>query len=266
MRIVLGLLAVAALLSPPAARAQSSARLDAAAFDRADRRARELLRAIRCAQGVSMARARGEFGPPDSLGPFGQCIAVDSRMIGVFFDADSPYVAVKRFAAVDLGSHTRRTAPLDTSRVLALVRAEQAAYAHGAAEVFKKENRPFAPMAFRFEGDSIEVWLIPVTLFRGPAFTLGGERGYLFTPDGHSLVRETDATADFRPFVIPDSGTVRIVSRSTTPATLPSLSEMVLANRLNYADRDVAIEWGGVTSLLTGRGERAVWLQVTPTP
>jgi hypothetical protein len=266
MRIVFRLLAMAALLHSPVARAQSPARLDAAAFDRADRRARELLRTIRCAQGVSMARARGEFGPPDSLGRNGQCTEVDGRAIGVFFDADSPYVSVRRFAAVDLASHARRTTPLDTSRVLALVRAEQTVYARGAADVFKREKRPFAPLAFRFDGDSIEVWLIPVSLVRGPAFTLGGERGFLFTPDGRTLVRESDATADYRPFVIPDTGTVHIVSRSATPTTLPSLSEMVLANRLNYAGRDVAIRWGGITSVLTGRGERAVWAQLVPTP
>ena len=41
---------------------------------------------------------------------------------------------------------------------------------------------------------------------------------------------------------------------------------MVLANRLNYAGRDVSIQWGGITSLLTGRGERALWLQLAPTP
>ena len=266
MRILLGLLAAAVLLSPPAAVAQSKTSFDPAAFDRADRRARELLRTMNCARTVSMARARGEFGPADSLGPFGQCMYVDGRAIGVFFDADSPYVAVNRFAAVDLGLHTRRTAPLDTSRVLALVRAEQTAYMHGAAEPFNKQKRPYSPMAFRFDGDSIEVWLLPASLLMGRAPTLGGERGYLFTPDGGTLVRQTDAFEEYRPFVVPDTGTVQIVSRSTTPATLPSLSEMLVANLLNGAGRDVAIQWGGMGSLLVGRGERATWLQLTPRP
>src|SRR3954469_17217603 len=95
MRVILRLVAVAALLSSSPVRAQSAAPFDRIAFDRADRRARALLSNIRCAQGVSMARARGEFGPTDSLGHVGQCTVVDGRAVGVFFDADSPYVAVR---------------------------------------------------------------------------------------------------------------------------------------------------------------------------
>jgi hypothetical protein len=193
----------------------------------------------------------------------GQCVAVDGRNVGVFFDADSPYVAVKRFSAVDLGTHTRRTAPLDTSHVLAVVRAEQAAYSHGANMPFEKENRPFAPVAFRFDGDSIEVWLIPASLVMGPPFTVGGERGYLFTPDGRTLVRETDAFGDYRPIAIPDTGAVNIGSRGTV---IPSLSEFVLANALNDAGRSVSIQWAGITSVLAGRGGQAAWMHVGQKP
>jgi hypothetical protein len=262
MRIVIGLLALAALF-PTVARAQTPAAVDQPRFDQADRRARAVLWSMRCAQSVGMARARREFGPIDSLGRMGQCIVVDGHTVGVFFDADSPYVAVKRFSAVDLGTHTRRMMPLDTSRVLAVARAEQAAYWHGANEPFEKENRPFAPVAFRFDGDSIEVWLIPASLVMGPPFTVGGERGYLFTPDGRTLVRETDAFGDYRPIVIPDTGTVDIASRGTAT---PSLSELVLANGLNGAGRQVAIQWPGVTSTLVGRGEQAVWMHLTHKP
>lgn len=264
MRIAVGLVALVGFVSPMAARAQTQATVDQARFDQADRRSRVVLWSIRCAQGVGMARARQEFGPADSLGHIGQCVTIDGRTVGVLLDADSPYVAVKRFSAVDLGSHTRRTAPLDTSRVLAVVRAEQAAYWHGADKPFENANRLYAPLAFRFDGDSIEVWLVPASLIMGrPTFTVGGERGYLFTPDGRTLVRETDAFGDYRPIAVPDTGAVNIASRGTT---VPSLSELVLANGLHGAGRSVAIQWAGVTSTLVGQGDRAVWMHLTRKP
>jgi hypothetical protein len=263
MRIVIALLGAAVVLAPLAAsRAQVPATVDQVKFDQADRRSRALLQGIRCAQSIGMARARQEFGPLDSLGRIGQCVVVDGHSIGVFLDADSPFVSANRFAAVDLSVHTRRAAPLDTSRVLAVVRAEYAAYARG-TEAYYKEKRRYSPMAFRFDGDSIEVWLIPVSLVRGPPFTLGGERGYLFTPDGRTLVRETDAFGDYRPVAVPDTGTVSIISRGTS---IPSLSELVFANGLNGAGRTVAIEWGGVTSVLAGPGDRAVWVHLARRP
>lgn len=257
------LLAVAPLSSPRIARAQAARAVDLAAFDKADRRSRELLRILRCARGIGMARARQEFGPPDSLGHIGQCVTVDGRAVGVFIEADTPFVRTTRFSAVDLASHTRRTAPMDTAAVLAVARAELAAQSSGVVEGFYKAKRPYSPMAFRFDGDTIEVWLVPVALFMGPPYTAGGERGFVFSPDGRTLAREVDASADYRSIAVSDSGGVNISSRSQS---IPSLSEFVLANGLNGLGRTVAIQWTGATSVLTGQGERAVWMHLTPKP
>lgn len=257
------LLAVAPLSSPRVARAQAARAVDLAAFDKADRRSRELLRILRCARGIGMARARQEFGPPDSLGHIGQCVTVDGRAVGVFIEADTPFVRTTRFSAVDLATHARRTAPMDTTAVLAVARAELAAQSPRIVEGFYTAKRPYSPMAFRFDGDSIEVWLIPVSLVMGPPHTVGGERGFVFSPDGRTLAREVDAFADYRPIIVPDTGTVRIPSRSRS---IPSLSEFVLANGLNRMGRAVAIEWSGVTSVLAGQDERAVWMHLTPKP
>jgi hypothetical protein len=258
-----GALALAALLSwPRVTHAQAAGDVAMPGFDKADRRSRVLLGTIRCAQGVSMARARGEFGSIDSLGRNGQCIRVDGRAIGIFMDVDTQFVATTRFTAVDLAAHTRYTAPLDTVAVLAVARAEYAAQMRGAPS-FLELKRPYSPIAFRFDGDSIEVWLIPVTLVRGQPFTLGGERGYVYAPDGRTLAREIDASADYRPIAVPDTGAVNIVSQSTS---LPSLSELVLANGLNSIGRNVAIVWTRGTSALAGRGEQAVWIHLARTP
>jgi hypothetical protein len=249
----------AALLSPlRTAASQASSAVDQLAFDKSDRRAQRVLWSLRCARSVSMARARREFGPLDSLGHIGQCVYLDGRTVGVFMDADSQFVRTTRFSAVDLDSHERRTAPMDTMAVLAMARAELTAHARG-GPAFLAEKRQYSPMVFRFDGDSIEVWLIPTSLLMGPSLTLGGERGYLFSPDGRTLVREVDASADYRSVVVPDTGAVNIVSRS---ASLPSLSELVLANGLNSRGRNVAIIWGSVSSVLAGQGSQAAWLHV----
>ena len=258
----MALTSAATLTSASILCAQSGSQVHGADFDRADRRSRNLISTIRCAQQVSIARARGLFGPVDSLGRSGQCVAVDHRYVGVFMDVDTQFVSPTRFTAVDLVAQARRTAPMDTAAVLALARAEWVAQSRG-AQSFASANRQYTPMTFRFDGDSIESWLVPVTLLIGPPFTLGGERGYVFTPDGRTLVREIDAFRDYRTFVVPDTGSVRIVSREQT---VPALSEFVLANLLNEAGRSVSIDTRGVSSSLAGRGATSVWMHALHKP
>ena len=79
---------------------------------------------------------------------------------------------------------------------------------------------PYCPtLTCRFDGDTIEVWLIPASLLMGEPRTVGGERGYVFTPDGKQLIREMDSFTSYRSIVAPDSGQVRIVSSEATVPT-----------------------------------------------
>lgn len=259
-RIALATLSVIAVVvsAASAASGQSLPPERAARFDRGDRLSRALLSTIRCAGMVGNARADGRFGPIDSLGGNGQCVAVSGNWVGVFFDADSTFTHVTRLSAVDFLTRSRRVAPLDTSAILAVARAELAGQLRG-MKAFQDANRPYAPMAFRFDGDSIEVWMLPLAVLTGQPPSVGGERGYHFTPDGRSLVREVDSFVDFRPLTIPDTGTVYITSRSTD---IPTLTEFLLANALNAQGRVVSIvmPWG--QSTLVGRGPEAAWLQM----
>ena len=250
------LVVASAAAAPVELAAQAPA--DADAFDRQDRRARALIRQVRCAQHVAGLRQRGVFGPVDSLGGSGQCTVVDGKFVGIFLEPDSQVVRATRFSAVDLATSTRRTAPIDTAAVLAVLRASWNAQERGAPE-FEKENRQYTPMPFRFDGDSIEVWLFPVAVITGQPLTVGGERGYVYSPDGHTLARTIDASATWRTFALADTGVARIPSDQ---ARTPLLSELVIANVLHGAGHRVLIEMREASAALVGEGESSVWMHV----
>lgn len=249
--------------APARAQGDQAARAASAqAFDRADRESRGLLGTFRCARMVGDARQRGLFGPIDSLGHRGGCSVVNGQFVGVFLDADSQFVRATRFAAVDLAMHRRRTTPLDTAAMLGLARAEEAAQLKGFA-VYEKAERPYTPMAFRFDGDSVEVWLVPISDLTGDPFTVGGEHGYIFSPDGRTLAREVDSFANFRPVEVPSSGVIRIASRELL---VPTLTELALANSLNDMGRPVSIDMQWQSATLQGRGPAAMWVFVGRAP
>ena len=229
-----------------------------AAFDHADRRARTVIQQIRCAQRVARLRQQGLFGPADSLGRRGQCTTVDGGQIGIFFDADTLFGTAARLVAVDLGTSTRRFAPLDTAAVLAVARAARTAQLRGMAD-YQRVERQFAPVAFRFGGDSIEVWLLPAAILSPPPLTVGGERGYVFSPDGRTVAREIDQFDALRAIALPDTGMVRIASNELV---VPTLSELLIANLLHERGRQVAIDTQRMTSSLVGDRERGAWVHV----
>ena len=212
-----------------------------------------------CARNTGRARAAGLFGPSDSIGRRGQCLWIGGMSYGVFFDADSSFSSARQLRVVDLAKHTRYLEPVDTVGILAEARAANEAVLKG-FPAFQRAQRQFAPVSFRMDGDSLEVWLIPAGSVMGPKpTTVGGERGYVYAPDGRTLVREIDAFDRFRTIEIPDSGRVRIVSREKD---LPLVSELSVANLLHNEGRDVQIVTDAYTSILAGQGRNAIWLQL----
>lgn len=238
--------------------AQTSTREEANAFDRADRESRELLSVIRCARQAALARMEGAFGPIDSLGHSHQCLRINNRWAAAFADIDTSFTTARRVVAVDLGSRARIDQPIDTTALIALERAELTAQRRGAKE-YRSARRPYTPVSMRFDGDTIEVWLIPASLIMGEARTVGGERGYVFTPDGKQVVREIDSFADYRTVEVADSGQVRIVS---SQISVPTISEFILANALHDSARSVAIVTRNRTSRLVPSPGGDVWLHV----
>jgi hypothetical protein len=229
----------------------------AAAFDRLDRTSRMLIATVKCAGATSSARSDGLFGPVDSVGRWGLCVRKDGRAFGVFFTPDSTFVSAQNLRAVDIATRTRYLGPLDTAAVLAEARATRDGVRKGFPP-FQRAQRQFTPLSMRSDGDSIEVWLLPAGIFMGSP-TVGGERGFVYSPDGRTLAREVDAFDRFRTLTIPDSGQVQIRSQEDD---LPLVSELIALNLLYDRGRDVQLVTKTYTSLLGGPRLNPVWVQM----
>jgi hypothetical protein len=231
----------------------------AAAFDRLDRTSRMLIATVNCARSSAKARADGLFGPLDSIGRKGQCFFKDGRAFGVFFTSDSAFTRARQLGVVDIANGVRYLGTVDTTAILAVARAAQEAVLKGFPS-FQRVERQFAPFAIRSEGDSIEVWLLPLGVLMGRTpSTVGGELGYVYSPDGGKLVREIDAFDRHRTFVTADSGRVEIPSREDD---LPLVSELIAANRLHDQGRDVQLVTKAFAARLVGADPSSIWIQI----
>jgi hypothetical protein len=204
------------------------------------------------------ARATGQFGPPESVGRTGQCFQRDGRTFGVFFNPDSTFSKARQLRVLDFSTKTRYLGPVDTTAILAEARAENDAELKGMPS-FQSEKRPFAPISMRSDGDSIEVWLLPYGVLKSPPSTVGGERGFIYSPDGRTLAREVNAFDRYRAVAIPDSGPVTILSREDD---LPLVSELVVTNALHNRGRDVQVVTKAYASHLVGRDSSSIWIQM----
>lgn len=259
---VLACLAMLVLAGPQVAaqtRPSPSGSGHAAAFDRLDRAARTLIWTVQCAQRSAYARSSGWFGPSDSLGNRGMCLRHDGRLFGVSFTPDSTFSSARPFRLVDLADGARYMDAVDTAAVLNEARATSDAILRG-YEAFELANRPFAPLSFRSDGDSIQVWLVPAELFmsQAPSGT-GGERGFVYGPDGRTLAREIDAFDRHRAIAIPTTGRVEIASREED---LPLMSEMILVSLLHRRGRDVQLVTRSFISQLVGAEPNAMWVHM----
>ncbi len=234
----------------------------AIAFDRIDRTSRALLSTVWCGRNAASLRGSGALGPPDSVGRTGICLRQNGRALAAYFTPDSTYTKALNLRVVDIADSAWYRGAVDTSAILTQARAANDAVRIGFAS-FQRENRSFTPVSIRTDGDSIEVWLLPLGLFSQPAPTAaGGERGYIYSPDGATLVREIDAFYGHRPLIVPDTGLVEIVSKESD---LPLVSELIAANRFHASGREVRVITAAFISQLV-RGPPEVWLQLKRRP
>jgi hypothetical protein len=231
----------------------------AATFDRLDRTSRVLIETVSCASRSARARENGLFGPLDSLGRRGQCLLKDGRAFGMFFTPDSTYTKARNLRVLDLATAVRYLGPVDTAAILAETRVAREAVLKG-YPAFQRDQRQFAPFSMRTDGDSIEVWLLPVGLLIGRTpSTVGGERAFIYSPDGRTLAREIDASDRFRSLAIPDSGRVDILSQEED---LPLVSELIATNLLHDRGRVVQLVTKTFAAQLTGTDASSMWIQI----
>jgi len=227
-------------------------------FDLADRRATEFVVQLRCAQQMAGIRARGGFGAADTLGFTGQCIRHGGSYIGIYLDLDSASTRHVRFSAVNLTQRTPHAEPLDTAAVVAAARARRDALVRGGRTM----GRRFAPFILRTDADSLEVWLMPLSIVTGEPLSSGGERGYAYSADGRTVIRTVDAVAVFETITAGPTDQITIVRRN---ARLPLLSDLLVANLLLQQGRAVNIELAQVTSTLVFPAAGGAWIHAKRT-
>lgn len=233
-----------------------------AAFDRLDRTSRSIIDGIRCVQDLATARTRGVFGRDADEMQEWACVRQENRQLGIFLTFDSTVTRIVGLAALDRAAGTRFTGPIDSGRVIAQSRAE----IRTLQTLQTRLGAGFTSMAtvtLRSDGDSIEVWLLPMEALRARPMTLGGERAFIYGPDGRTAAREVDATTRLRTVSVPDTGLITLQSRESE---LPLVSELIAANRLDAMGLGVSIRTGRTLSALAGG---AAWIHVrgkTATP
>jgi hypothetical protein len=218
-----------------------------------------LIATVGCARRSAEARTNGLFGPPDSLGRRGQCLRKDGHAYGVFFTPDSTYTKALNLRVLDLANGVRYLGAVDTTAILAETRVTGEALLKGFPS-FQREARQFVPLSMRTDGDSIEVWLLPVGILMGRSpSTVGGERAFIYSPDGRTLARAIDASDRYRSLAIPDSGNVEILSQEED---LPLVSELIVTNILHDRGRAVQLVTKMFGAQLIGTGSNSTWVQM----
>lgn len=260
IRIANQLMAYAAAtiaLGAHSAGAQAFTEAESRAFDRGDRESRALMASITCLDRLAVAVRDKRVVAYEQWMVARQCLVIEGHYVWIALGGDTTSMRPTRMSAYDLSTGAVYAGAIDTARVAAVARAEWSG-TNALAKQFEDAKRPGVPLTFRFDGDSIEVWLLPLPLLSGNPWSLGGERGAVYSPDGRRRVREIDEFARSRTATVPDTGTVRIPAPESR---VPSLSEFLLANELNARGRDIVIELKGITSALSSK-PGAPWLQV----
>ena len=226
-------------------------------FDVADRRAQTLAWTVECYSrfGLLLQSYRIASNPTrESLGPANVCFTDGGRRVLANLSVDAAARRLTKLLVVDLGTGAAVTTPLDTARLVNEAIAEEAAVARNVG-MPDSVSAGYMPFSMRFDGDTIEVWMVKRDVFDFRQLRVGGELGYIFSPDGRTLVREVGTVQSYRQLGGPASQSTTIESRE---ARIPSLSELLVANMLASRGAQVTIQTASRASTLMPGG--TMWM------
>lgn len=230
-----------------------------AEFDRADRRAQTLAWTIECYSQFGVLVQRGAIASIPSTASVGGttvCFREGNRRAAANFTLRPDATGFAQFVAVHLASGEALTTPLDTTRLRDEGFALRSAIRRNVA-MPDSISREYLPISMRTTADSIEIWMLRSRMFQGLEFSVGGELGYVFSPDGRALVREIGSTGTYRTLDIEPGRPVMITSVETR---MPTTSELLLANLLAARGAPVSVQTATLRStLMTGA---TMWVHV----
>ncbi len=249
---------VSSLVGPAMCGAQADPQFNAE-FDLADQRAQRLAWTVECYSQFGLLIERGAIASirsKASVGAATACFVAGKRRAVANFTLHPDATRFTQFVAVDLGTGDAVTAPLDTMRLRAEGIALASAIARNAT-MPDSIGREYLPFSMRTTADSIEVWMLRSRMFQGPGLSVGGELGYVFSPDGRVLVREIGSTSTYRTIEVERGRPLVITSLE---ARMPAASELLLANMIAARGAQVTVQTSTRLSTLLAGG--TAWVHV----
>ncbi|WP_396213879.1 hypothetical protein [Gemmatimonas sp.] len=230
------------------------------AFDSADTRARSIAYWLQCVPTIARLRADGSFGAAARAprGIYCQRTA-DGVPIGVVYDVDSAFNAVRRVQALRLDTRAAYAEPLDTALLLRAIKLARDVSAQVSPQ-WAQRRRPFSVVPITTANAATEAWVIPRAT-KARSVVTGGDVGYAAPASGRTPTLLEDRTTTWTQLNLAPTGTVRLYSSTRE---VPAVSDLVTARYYAELGRPVTVSTPAVISELSSgfdaaTGSRIVW-------
>lgn len=220
------------------------------AFGVADRRARAVAYWLQCVPSIARLRAEGAFGPA-ARAPRGlHCErTADGVPIGMAYDVDSAFTTMRRVQAVRLDSRAKYTEPLDTARLLKVLKLARDVSAR-VTPAWAQRKRPFSVIPFAPPEGPLEGWVIPRAT-KARSIVTGGDIGFAASAAAPTIIE--DRTTTWTQLNLAPTGPVRIYSSTRE---IPAVSDLASARYYAELGRPVTVSTPlAISTLVEGLDE-----------